>query len=147
MEEKFHVGAKALILNNKNQILILKSNPKKLRKGVPIHWDLPGGRLKKNQTILEALKEELNEETNISINNLKILKIFDVSISKMKIPVEKEEFSLLLITYLCKLTKNNLNFKIKSDEHIDYDWVDKKKAKKLLKLKFSNQFIKNLDNL
>lgn len=45
-EQKFHVGVKALIMNDNNEILILKTNPKEAGHFHPEHWDLPGGRIK-----------------------------------------------------------------------------------------------------
>lgn len=142
-EQKFHVGVKALILNDKNEILILKANPKEMRQQQPSHWDLPGGRIKENDSLEETLLKEINEE--LGINNIKILEHFDTCVSNLKIPLDNEIVSLLLIVYKCKLY-NNTNFRL-SFEHLEYKWASIDEAKELLKVKFPNSFIEKLDNL
>lgn len=142
-EETFHLGVKALILNDKKQILILKTNPKELKKNKKIHWDLPGGRVKKGDGIEETLVKECNEE--LGINKIKILGHFDSLISNIKIPSGNKDLSLALIVYKCLLPKKQ---KIKlSFEHTEYKWASIDEAKKFLGYKYPQSFIKKLDKL
>ena len=142
-EEKFHVGVKALITNDKNEILVLKTNPEDAPTW-PDHWDLPGGRIKGDDTIEETLRKELTEE--LGIDNIEILEHFDTHISNLKIPLDNDIVSLLLIVYKCKLPDNNINFKL-SFEHLEYKWASVDEAKELLKVKFPNSFIEKLNLL
>lgn len=141
-EQKFHVGVKALILNDKNEILILKVNPEEMRQNQPTHWDLPGGRIKRNDSIEETLRKEVTEE--LGIDNIEILEHFDTHVSNLKILLDNETVGLLLIVYKCRLPDNNMNFKL-SFEHLKYKWASIKEAKESLKVKFPNSFIKKLD--
>lgn len=142
----FHVAAKALIFNNNKQILVLRKNPKRARTNNPDHWDLPGGRLKGNQTLKEALLMEIEEELKIEPSQIKIIKLFDASLSKLKICEKNGPFSLVLFTYLCKLNPENINL-VLNEEHSEYLWTDIEKAKELLSTKFSNEFINKLTSL
>lgn len=140
-ERKFQVGIKALIQNNKNEILVVRANSEVLRKWEVEHWDLPGGRIKGNDSIEQTLKREVKEELGVDV---RISSLFDVSISRLKVPSGREKSSLILITYLCKLP----NTKIKlSDEHTEYRWAIVKEAKQLLSVKFPKSFIDKLSKL
>ena len=145
-EEKFFIGIKALILNQKNQLLILKSGPLELK---PLQtnvnfWDLPGGRIKKGEQILKTLRREVFEELGVDKEKLEIMNIFDASISNLPISVQNKT-PLMLITFRCNLQQQD-NFKL-SLEHSESKWVSVEDAKKLLSTKFNKAFIDKLNNL
>ncbi|MFH0949270.1 MAG: NUDIX hydrolase [Candidatus Aenigmatarchaeota archaeon] len=144
-EQKFHVGIKALIMNEKNEMLILKANPAELKGCSPAHWDLPGGRIKEGDSAEETLIKEIEEELGISGSDIEIIRLFDSIISNLKIPVGNEKFGLVLFIYLCRFTRKkkfNLSF-----EHTEFKWASIDEAKKLLSVKFSKSFIEKLDEL
>lgn len=143
-EQKFHVGVKALILNDENKILVLKTNPKEAGHYHPEHWDLPGGRIKTGDSIEKTLRKEIEEELGISA--IEILEPFDTHISNLKIPVDNEMVALLMIIYKCKLPDNNVKFNL-SFEHLEYKWVSVDEAKGLLKIKFAKSFIGKLNSV
>lgn len=143
-EQLFHVGIKALIMNSKKEILILKANPALLKGGGKAHWDIPGGRIKKGDSAETTLKKEVEEETGIK--NIEIKKIFDASISNLRIPLNNgEEVGLVLFTHLCKINSKT-NIKL-SEEHTEYKWASIEETKKLLSVKFAKSFIDKLDEL
>lgn len=139
-EQKFHVGVKALILNDKNEILILKANPTELKGGSPAHWDLPGGRIKEGSNIGDTLKKELEEE--LGTDDVDILDLFDAVMSNFKIPDGNEKVGLLLLIYRCKLHKKD-KFKL-SFEHTEYKWANIAEVKDLLGFKFPKSFTDKL---
>ncbi len=141
-EQKFHVGIKALILNEKNEILIFKQ--REYPDGSPPHWDLAGGRIKEGDSVDQTLRKEVAEETGIDGSNLEIIRPFDCSISNIKIPVGQEKFGLVLAVYICKLKVNHIQL---SDEHTEYKWTSIDEAKELLSYKFAKNFIEKLDEL
>lgn len=144
-EEVFHLGVKALIRNKRGQILVLQKNPNRPgKRHNPPHWDLPGGRLKKGDDIETTLRKELKEE--LDINNLKILSLFDTSISNFTIYDHKVRLGLLLVTFLC-LLKDNGKIKIMDDEHNHYKWYTPKQAAKLLQVKFGPVLTEKIKNL
>ncbi len=142
-EQKFHVGIKALIANEKNQVLLLKANPAELRGNASAHWDIPGGRIKNGENPEQTLRKEVKEE--LGIDDIEVLKLFDASISNLKIPLENETVGLVLFTYLCKL-EGAREFTL-SSEHTEFKWADTEEAKKLLSVKFSREFIEKLNTM
>ena len=143
-EQKFHIGIKALITNDKNEILILKANPAELVGG-GVHWDIPGGRIKQGDSVEETLRKEVEEELGIDGNDIEIIRQFDASVSNLKIPVGNEIFGLVLFVYLCKL-KEAVEFNL-SSEHTEYKWASVDEAKELLSVKFAKSFVNKLDEL
>ena len=136
-EQKFHVGVKALILNEKNEILILKKSHK------PYHWDLPGGRIKQGDDINTTLKKEIKEE--LGANEIEIISHFDVGLSNLGVSDGNEKLGLVLLVYRCRLgTKKKFSL---NAEHTEYKWVSVDEAKKLLSTKFHKAFIDKLDRL
>jgi 8-oxo-dGTP diphosphatase len=143
-EQKFHVGIKALITNEKKEILILKANPKELV-DEKAHWDLPGGRIKEGDSFEETLRKEIKEELGIDGNKVEIVRQISGSISNIKIPVGNEKFGLVLFVYICAL-KGKHSF-VLSQEHTEYKWASVEEAKKLLSVKFSQSFADELDKI
>lgn len=110
------VGQKALIINNQSQILILQRSEKS---GAGGKWSLPGGGLDYGENSEEGIIREIREETNLTITNLKPLKICTY--------VHKDDF-IVIIGYVCQATSNavKLNW-----EHDSYKWVSKEGALQL----------------
>ncbi len=136
-ERKFQVGVKALIRNNKGEILLLKANEKNFQFAGKAYWDLPGGRIKE-LGIQDTLKEEIKEETGV--RSFKIPGIFDAIISNIK-NFTDEDVSWMLLVYNCKIGKGKIRL---SDEHSEYKWTTIKEAKKLLAYKYPKSFIDKL---
>lgn len=60
------VGGGALILNDKNEILLLKRYGQ-VRNNAG-WWAKPGGKVRFNETVIKMVKREIKEETNIEID-------------------------------------------------------------------------------
>lgn len=143
-EDIFYLGIKALIRDKKGKILVLQANIKNHIRGTFLveHWDLPGGRIKKNETIEQALAREVEEE--IGVKNVKIIKSLDASLSKMRI--DYTDAGLILFTYLCEIDEGT-KIKLTDNEHIGFKWCDPKEASKLLSTKFSDSLVEVVKNL
>lgn len=140
MEQIFHIGVKAFVMNDRKEILVLLANPMCY---ATAHWDLPGGRIKEDNSIEETLRKEIKEELNVP--EIEILNLFDVSMANFTIPVKGRKVGLLLLTYLCNL---DASAKITlSSEHTEYKWSRIEEAKKLLSTKFSRTFIEKISKL
>ena len=63
-DDKFRLGAHAVITNSENKILLLKATYG--NKG----WGLPGGALEPGETIHEAVVRECSEELNVDVTIL-----------------------------------------------------------------------------
>ncbi|MBI2148760.1 NUDIX domain-containing protein, partial [Candidatus Woesearchaeota archaeon] len=65
MENKTFVAMKAVILNDKNEILIIQESSKDPSRSHVGKWDVPGGRLNFGEDPFEGLRREVKEETNL----------------------------------------------------------------------------------
>jgi 8-oxo-dGTP diphosphatase len=113
--KQFFVGAKAIIQNDKHEILLLMHATKGF-------WDLPGGRIDGNETIEQAVEREVSEElpgsSGLSIGDLVHAERLHKDVSG--------NVGLLLLIYEAVLTlPDGL---LLSDEHSNYAWVSKEKA-------------------
>ena len=144
MEDKFHLGVKALIKNSKGEILLLKVNKEKLKDFTDeSYWDIPGGRIQKYSTIEETLKREVDEE--IGIKEISDIRPFSMVLSKIRIPQGDDSVGLILGAYICKISENS-NIKL-SDEHVEAKWFTPKEASRLLEVKYPVEFTEKIKEL
>ena len=95
-EKLFYVGNKALIRNDKSEVLILHVRRTKDED----YYDLPGGRMNKGEDVATALTREVKEETGI--RDLKIEKPLGMALTSIQIPIsEGEKAGLILSVYVC----------------------------------------------
>jgi len=62
------VGVKVLLKNEEGKILMVKRNEKTYGK-MKGKWDIPGGRINTNSSLMENLAREVQEETNLTITS------------------------------------------------------------------------------
>jgi 8-oxo-dGTP diphosphatase len=117
-EDHFHLGVKALIQNVKGEILILQVDPKKFAVYSLLHWDLPGGRIQKNESLEGALRREVKEE--IGWDQLNIIRPFCMALSPRRISYPDRNVGLILSIYECEAQEMPISL---SEEHIDFEWV------------------------
>lgn len=129
--DRVKILQKAVIFNNSDQILALKRNndPKRPNPGC---WDLPGGRIgvddiqkwktksgkgDDNDILINALRREIKEETDLEVENMRLIHCA----SQFS---ETKRCFIVMIGYACMaLDKNEIKL---SDEHCQYQWIDKK---------------------
>src|SRR5437879_6067770 len=117
-EKMFHVGIKALIENDEGKVLLLHALGW-TKNNTPPHWDIPGGRVKEGQKVLDVLKREIEEETGVG--KVTGTSFFTAVIANHEIPFETHMLGLVLMVYKASIPENS---KIKlSHEHTDYEWV------------------------
>ena len=97
------------IITFKGKFLLLKRN----NSPVKGEWWLPGGRVRKGETLEEAVKREVLEETG-----LKCRSIHQVGVINQIFP----EVHTISIYYLVEAENSNVKL---NDEHSDYRWVSK----------------------
>jgi 8-oxo-dGTP diphosphatase len=138
-EKMFHVGIKALVENEQGKVLLLHS-PGWAKNKTPPHWDIPGGRIQEGQTIAEVLKREVEEETGIS----KVVEsqFFSAVLARHQIPFEQYLLGLVLMIYKVKIPEGSKI--VLSDEHTEYEWVEKNEAAKRLAEKYPEEFTASL---
>ncbi len=113
----------AIIYNDKSEILLIQS-PKW---GEGKLWMIPGGHIEIGETAKEALRREIKEETGLIINNIDFLICGDGIYPEYF--YKKKHF--IFQDFCAKATGGEI---IKSDEVINFIWVDPLKALKTLKI-------------
>ncbi len=107
------VGTWLLVYNDKNEVLMqLRSDFNS--------WDFPGGTLELFETIEECAKRELKEETNLEMDDIKILDIFSGKKTYQKYPNGDE---LYVVSILCEIRKYHGNIKINDGESTKLVWI------------------------
>lgn len=142
-EDTYHLGVKAIIHNDKNEILLLKVNLAKLKGTNKEYWDIPGGRVMRGSTVEKTLLRELEEETGI--NKVNKITPFTMVLSNIRIPADKSDVGLILASYICEVDTNQKTDI--SDEHVEYRWFNPKQAAELLAVKYPPEFTKKLNDL
>ena len=110
----------ALILNDDGEIFLV-SSPK---------WDgryiIPGGHVEIGETMEQALKREIMEETNMGIEIVRLIHVFDGIFPK--------EYSrkkhLLLLDFLCRRTSDD-ELILQKEEADSYIWIRPEQALEL----------------
>ncbi|MFA6047828.1 MAG: NUDIX hydrolase [Parcubacteria group bacterium] len=95
-------------------------------------YDFPGGGIDLGETLEEALKREVWEETGVKV---KILDLITCEYDFFKLPHEDGCVQSILIYYLCKKIGGKIsmdNFDEHEKKYADMpEWVDLKKARKI----------------
>ena len=113
--------AKVIIFDEDGKVLILKRASH--MKWEPNKWDLPGGMIKKKETVKQAIKREVKEETGLVIK--KIVEVGNVN----QITIFKTE-------------AKSKNKKLKlDDENKDYKWVTPQKIQEYDFVPFLKDFV------
>ena len=111
LSDKFPVSIKAIITDD-NKVLCLKNERNE--------WDFPGGKINFNEDVKECLIREVKEETNLSINNLNILKPLNLKFNGV---------SVFVLLYSAEISCDSpLSI---SYEHSEYNFFSKSEIKNL----------------
>ncbi len=120
-------GVGIVVLNKNNKVFVAKRIDNPIDK-----WQMPQGGVNNNESLLDAMKRELQEET--SINNIEILKEFNYWLEyelpenlkgiiwKGKYRGQKQKW--FITRFLGDDSEINLN--TKNAEFIDWKWIEPK---------------------
>jgi len=116
------IAAKALIVNDKGQILVLRE-AETYEEGTNIgRYELPGGRINRGEPLLEGLVREVKEESGLEVE------IGHVIYADEWWPVIKDDKNQIVgIFFLCKPLHQNIRL---SNEHDDFQWINVNEAEK-----------------
>lgn len=98
----------AIIIIDNKFLVTQRSEKMKL----PLKWEFPGGKLEENETEIDCIKREINEEINIDI---------EVLIKLSSSVYDYGTFKVNLIPFIAKYVSG----KIILSEHKDYKLLDK----------------------
>lgn len=125
---KFHV--KAIVYNSEGKFLALK------RSYGGQHWDVPGGGVEIPENHEVALRREVLEETGLEISEIKPL-VVDSGYNK------EEDAYFLFIGFTCNCDATTSIIKL-SNEHTEYQWVNKEKFLVLDATPYLFEFVKHI---
>ena len=154
MEDKIlplRIGVGIVVLNSDNKVFVGK------RKDNPVDkWQMPQGGVDPGETLLEAMKRELIEET--SIKNIKVLKELDYWLENQlpkdlvgiiwqgKYRGQKQKWFVVKFFGL----DNEINLNTKKPEFIEWKWLDISKLPDVIvdfKKNVYKKLVKELDKI
>ena len=110
----------ALIFNAKNEALMVQTHKWSGK------WGIPGGKIKRGETALAALRREILEETALKVKDVKFVIVQDC--------IGSREFyrnaHFVLLNYVCRCAAKNPRV-VLNEEGRDYKWLPLVAAKKL----------------
>jgi len=111
-EIKLQVGVKIFLKNKEGKYLILRRNTEKY-KDVRGEWDIVGGRIDPGSKLIDNLRREVKEETQLEILGEPVL-IFAQDI------IPNEEKHVVRLTYVGETHGEPA---LDTSENIDYKWL------------------------
>ena len=116
------VGVKAILKNEKGEILLLRRNPEKYPEIGP-KWDVAGGRIDIGSPLLENLKREVMEETGLEIASEPKLVYGQDIMGVERFPGRH----IVRLTYIAKA----FGEAVTCDESLEYKWFSMEEIKNL----------------
>ena len=107
-------GVGLFVFNDENKVLM------QLRTDYN-SWGFPGGAMELGESFEEVAKRELKEETNLDVDELKLIKVLSGKDTYREYPNGDKLYDITAI-YVIKKYHNNL--KINDDESKKLDWFD-----------------------
>ena len=114
------IGVGALIFR-RDRILMAQRGKEPLKGG----WSLPGGLLEIGESLDDAVRREVREETGLEIRPLGVLEIFE---RIMRDASGAPEYHYVLIDYVCRITGGEL---CAGDDVCAVDWVRRRDLPRL----------------
>lgn len=122
MEYTHFVSVAGLVINNRDEILLLKS-PKR-------GWEYPGGMVEPHETLQEALIREIQEETGVT-----------VEITGFAGICKNIEKDVVNIDFICKYVSGSLTT---SDESLELKWFKREDALKMVTFPLTKERLRNM---
>lgn len=108
----FNVGLKAVVLNAKNEMLLIQRRADNTVAG---KWDIPGGRMSFGESIDEALRREVKEESGLEVEVVGA--VLNVCTFLRDVSAQNQ---IVRITFAVRAGEGEIRL---SDEHQAYEWV------------------------
>jgi len=117
MALKQYIAAKAIIKNDQGQILLLRQSLEDTVDGAG-RYHAPGGIVEPGETLHQALKREILEETKLEIEIIKT-----ISVEEWQANIRGDDCYFVGVFFECKLTGGELD--TTNDETSGFAWIDK----------------------
>ena len=110
----------ALIFNARNEVLMIRTHKWSDK------WGIPGGKIKRGEKAVAALRRELREETGLNITDIRFVLVQDCISSKEFY----RDAHFVLLNYTCRATARNPQV-VLNEEAQAYQWLPLAQARKL----------------
>ncbi len=137
--DSFHIGVKALIVNQEKKILLLERDHPTQK----MYWDIPGGRLHKGDSLIDTLLREIKEE--IGLDDLKEIHPFTMALTNIRIPSQEGSVGLIFAIYHCDISFPFIP--ILSSEHVNFGWFSPLEAIAKFETRYPSEFLEKLARL
>ena len=116
---QLQVGVKALLKNKDGKYLIIRRNPVKYPEA-PNRWDIVGGRINIGTPLLENLKREIKEETNLDlVEEPRLVAAQDI----LRLPADEAGVPGRHVVRLTYVGAIDGEPKLDTEENIEYKWA------------------------
>jgi 8-oxo-dGTP diphosphatase len=112
------VGVGAVIVHDGKALIVKRAHDP--RKG---EWSLPGGRVELGESLVEATKREMREETGLAVEVGDIVEVFD----RIHREGERVRYHFVIVDFLCTVAGGAL---CAGDDAEDVAWVDGAEAER-----------------
>ncbi|MCX6816153.1 MAG: NUDIX domain-containing protein [Candidatus Aenigmarchaeota archaeon] len=117
---ELQVGMKALLKNREGKYLLLRRSPDKYPEAA-LRWDIPGGRINTGDLLMDNLKREIKEETNLDLKKEpKLVAAQDI--------LRVQDRHVIRLTYAGEIDGNPV---LDTEESVDFGWFTSKEIKNL----------------
>ena len=100
------VSVEAIIFRDQSLLFLKRNNPP-----VKDHWWFPGGRIRKGETLEQALAREVEEETGLQVTRSQLVNVYS------RIFEERHDIT---IAYICKCKPDKITL---NNEHSEYKYT------------------------
>ncbi len=109
-----------LIFNSKNEVLMIRTHKWSGK------WGIPGGKIKRGEPSLAALRRELKEETGLNVTDIKFILVQDCISSKEFY----RDAHFVLLNYTCKCVAKNPRVVLNAEAQ-EFQWLPLVAARKI----------------
>jgi len=113
------VGVKIFLKNQDGKYLLMRRSPEKYP-GVKGEWDIPGGRINPGSLLIDNLRREVREETQLEIiSEPKLIYAQDI--------IPNEEKHVVRLSYIGKTKGEPI---LDTSENVEYQWISFEELKR-----------------
>ena len=102
------VGVGAVVIDDQSRVLLVKRGTEPM-KG---HWSIPGGLVELGETLTDAIKREIAEETGLSIEPIAVVDV----LNRIYWQDDRVRYHYVLVDYWCSVVSGNLRAASDVDE-------------------------------
>lgn len=125
------VAVGAIIFKDDNVLLVKRRNPP--AQGL---WAIPGGKVRWGETLEQALKREIREETGLEIAIERLVKIVEFLPDRQS----NNAYHYIILDFLARVTHGEMKA---GDDALQIGWFDKQQVRRLNATQSTKELLQN----